>query len=43
MAQLAEQFVDKWPIGRSFDLWQQARRLIRDLSIGLLFAGPPAG
>jgi cytochrome P450 len=37
MAQLAEQFVDQWPVGKSFDLWRQGRRLIRDLSIGLLF------
>ena len=37
MAQLAEQFVDQWPVGRSFDLWRQARRLVRDLTIGMLF------
>lgn len=37
MAQLAGEFVDQWPVGRSFDLARQARRLIRDLSIGLLF------
>ena len=38
MAQLAEQFVDQWPTGRSFDLWRQARRLVRDLTIGMLFS-----
>ena len=37
MARLAEEFVDKWPAGRSFDLWREARSLIRNLSIGLLF------
>lgn len=37
MAQLAEQFVDQWPVGKSFDLWRQARRLVRDLTIGMLF------
>jgi len=37
LAQLAEQFVDQWPVGRPFDLWRQARRLVRDLTIGMLF------
>ena len=37
MAQLAGQFVDQWPVGQSFDLWHRARRLVRDLTIGLLF------
>ncbi len=37
MAQLAEQFVDQWSVGSSFDLGREVRRLIRDLSIGLLF------
>jgi cytochrome P450 len=37
MARLAETFVDRWPVGRPFDLWRHARDLIRNMSIGLLF------
>jgi cytochrome P450 len=37
MVRLAEEFVDRWPVGRAFDLWRHARDLIRNLSIGLLF------
>jgi cytochrome P450 len=37
IARLAEEFVDRWPVGQRFDLWGYARGLIRNLSIGLLF------
>lgn len=37
MARLAEEFVDKWPVARPFDLRRHGRSLIRNLLIGLLF------
>jgi cytochrome P450 len=37
MARLAEEFVDKWPVDRPFDLWRHGRSLVRNLLIGLLF------
>ena len=37
MTRLVEEFVDKWPMGQSLDLWRQVRGLVRDLLIGLLF------
>jgi len=37
MAALAEEFVEEWPVGRRFDLWQHARDLVRNISIALVF------
>jgi cytochrome P450 len=37
MARLAEEVVDRWPVGTRFDLWSHVRGLMQAVSIGLLF------
>jgi len=37
MARLAGEFVEEWPVGRQFDLWQHVRDLVRNISVGLVF------
>jgi cytochrome P450 len=37
MALLAEQAIERWPVGQPFDLWSHVRGLMQSLAIALLF------
>jgi cytochrome P450 len=39
MVGLAAEDVARWPVGESIDLWDYARRVLRCVTIGLLFGG----